>query len=150
MKKILFGLACLLVVFSCKEKIPQAELDEQIIQQYMADHSINGIPTGSGLYYVIQDSGLAGRPDLNSTVAVYYRGELTDGTVFDEQQAPDATLQFPLANLIPGWQEGIPLIGKNGRQTLLIPSHLGYGSRATGSIPSNSVLIFDIELVDYI
>jgi FKBP-type peptidyl-prolyl cis-trans isomerase FkpA len=149
MKKILFGLACLLLLFSCKEKEPQADIDERLIQKHIADNNLNAIGTGSGLYYVIQDSGLAGRPNINSVVSVYYRGELTDGSVFDEQQAPESPLQFPLANLIPGWQEGIPLIGKTGRQTLLIPSSLGYGSRQTGSIPSNSVLIFDIELVDH-
>jgi FKBP-type peptidyl-prolyl cis-trans isomerase len=92
---------------------------------------------------------LAGRPDLNSVVKVYYTGKLVDGTVFDERQSPEQPLPFPLVNLIDGWQEGIPYIGKGGKEKLLVPSHLGYGSRTQGSIPANSVLIFDIELVDY-
>jgi len=54
--------------------------------------------------------------------------------------------EFSLAGVIKGWQEGIPKIGKNGKIKLMIPSALGYGASEFGSIPANSVLIFDIEL----
>ncbi|MEM0999469.1 MAG: FKBP-type peptidyl-prolyl cis-trans isomerase [Bacteroidota bacterium] len=149
MKKYLWGLACLLLLAACKEQEDQDVIDEGIIQEYITNNGLDAVATGTGLYHVIQDTGLSGRPDLTSTVRAYYTGRLTDGTVFDEAQSPNTPLEIPLANLIPGWQEGLQLIGKNGRQTLLIPSALGYGSRAVGSIPSNSVLVFDIELLDY-
>ena len=57
-------------------------------------------------------------------------------------------VSFFLSQVIKGWQEGIPLIKKGGKATLLIPSSLGYGSHSAGSIPANSVTIFEVELVD--
>ena len=150
MKKFLMASFCLLLLFSCKkEEVDQPAEDERLIQEYIAANNLNAIATGSGLHYVILDSGLAGRPDLSNVVKVYYTGRLLDGTEFDATNPPSPPLSFALANLIQGWQEGIPYIGKGGKQILLIPSHLGYGTRRTGSIPSNSVLIFDIELNDY-
>ncbi|MEI6409778.1 MAG: FKBP-type peptidyl-prolyl cis-trans isomerase [Bacteroidota bacterium] len=65
---------------------------------------------------------------------------------------PKPSLQmatFPLSSLIKGWQEGIPLLKKGGKGTFFIPSALGYGSQDQGAIPANSVLIFEITLVDY-
>ena len=53
---------------------------------------------------------------------------------------------FPLSNVIQGWQEGIPLFSEGGSGVLLIPSALGYGGQAVGSIPANSVLIFEVSL----
>ena len=57
-------------------------------------------------------------------------------------------ITFPLSGVIQGWQEGIPLFKEGGSGILLIPSALGYGSQSVGSIPANSVLIFDINLID--
>ena len=85
-------------------------------------------------------------PDLSSVVTVAYTGKLTDGIIFD--QSSSVGISFPLTNVIQGWQEGIPLFSEGGTGKLLIPSALGYGSNAIGSIPANSVLIFDIELLD--
>jgi FKBP-type peptidyl-prolyl cis-trans isomerase FkpA len=69
-----------------------------------------------------------------------------DGTVFD--QTTTQPLNFPLGNVIVGWQIGVPLIKKGGKIRLLIPSGYGYGQGGSGKIPSNAVLDFDIELVD--
>ena len=57
--------------------------------------------------------------------------------------------EFGLFQVIEGWQIGIPKFGKGGKGKLLVPSRLGYGSKARGSIPANSTLIFDIELLDW-
>ena len=56
---------------------------------------------------------------------------------------------FPLLNVIAGWQEGIPLFSKGGEGKLFIPASLGYGYNASNGIPGGSVLIFDIELIDF-
>ena len=150
MKKFLFASFCLLILFSCKKEVEdQPAEDERLIQEYIASNNLTTFATGSGLHIVVQDSGLSGRPDLSNVVKVYYTGRLLDGTEFDETNPPSPPLAIALANLIQGWQEGIPYIGKGGKQLLLIPSHLGYGSRQTGAIPPNSVLIFNIELDDY-
>ena len=55
--------------------------------------------------------------------------------------------QATLEDVIPGWDEGIALFKEGGKGTLLIPSIMAYGPRDMGSIPANSILLFDIEVV---
>jgi len=133
---------------SCKKKknATQVELDEKIITNYIFDNKLNAIATGSGLYYVVLNAGTGAQPNSNSNVTVNYKGSLKDGKVFDQSAAVGVT--FNLNSVIKGWQEGIPLFKKGGKGVLLIPSALGYGDKSTGSIPANSVLIFDIELLN--
>jgi FKBP-type peptidyl-prolyl cis-trans isomerase FkpA len=143
----IIAVLAVLVVFSCKKKkiSSQAKEDEKIITDYIAANNLNANATGSGLYYVITTQGTGAQPNSASTVTVKYKGYLKDGTVFD-QSVNGAT--FSLGSVIKGWQEGIPYFKKGGKGMLLIPSALGYGAQATGNIPANSVLIFDIDLVD--
>lgn len=122
------------------------QLDEDIILQYISDNNLNAEPTGSGLYYVINSTGNGEFPNINSLVTVAYKGTLTDGTTFDQSSSNGIT--FPLSNVIQGWQEGIPLFSEGGSGILLIPSALGYGSQSVGNIPENSVLIFELTLLN--
>ena len=145
---ILLGLMVVLFVACNKDDDSQAELDDQIIQDYLNQHNIDAESGESGLYYVITGEGSGGHPDLNSVVEVLFEGRLTNGNVFDETTG-NAPVSYPLQNLIEGWQIGIPLMKKGGSATFFIPSRLGYGSTAHYGIPANSVLIFDIILVDY-
>lgn len=133
---------------SCKKKdvISQETADDNIIKKYIADNNLNATAAGSGLYYVISIPGTGAQPNSKSDVVVVYKGFLTDGTVFDQSKATGFVTN--LSQVIKGWQEGIPYFKKGGKGKLLIPSALGYGASATGSIPANSVLIFDIELLD--
>ena len=138
----------LLFLFSCEKrriKKQKAE-DEKIITQYIADHHLTATATGTGLYYVINNQGTGIQPNSASTVTVNYRGYLTDGSVFD--QSTSLGVSFPLSSVIKGWQEGIPYYKKGGKGILLIPSALGYGAQASSKIPANSVLIFDVELLN--
>ena len=138
---------CVALCFlGCNKNKDYTQIDEEIIQEYIADNNLDAVATGSGLYYVIETTGNGVFPDLSSVVTVAYTGKLTDGSVFD--QSSSAGISFPLTNVIQGWQEGIPLFSEGGTGKLLIPSALGYGNNAIGSIPANSVLIFDIELLD--
>lgn len=98
---------------------------------------------GSGLYYNIPDSGSGVRPYLSSYVSVRYTGKLLNGVTFDS-----GTATLSLSNVIEGWQIGIPLIKKGGRIQLLIPSALAYGCNGRSAIPPNSVLFFDVSLID--
>ncbi|MFN8259760.1 MAG: FKBP-type peptidyl-prolyl cis-trans isomerase [Chitinophagales bacterium] len=135
--------------FACKKTaVDQAKIDREIIQKYIRDNSLVADSTASGLYYVIADSGVGANPSATSVVLVYYTGKLTTGVQFDANE-PGRPLDFSLQGVIKGWQEGIPLIKKGGKIKLLIPSALGYGATATGSIPANSVLIFDIKLDNF-
>lgn len=122
--------------------------DEEKILDYLAENNLDAERDNSGLYYIIEESGGSARPSINNNVEVRYKGTLLNGDVFDQTQG-DNTVTFPLSNLIPAWQIGIPLIGRNGSIVLFCPSNLGYGNRAVGSIPAGSVLIFEIDLVDF-
>lgn len=84
------------------------------------------------------------------TVTIHYTGALaTTGEVFDSSVARGEPATFPLDNLIPGWQEGIPGMKVGEKRRLFIPSALGYGEAGAGdNIPPNADLIFDIELFD--
>jgi FKBP-type peptidyl-prolyl cis-trans isomerase FkpA len=148
MRKILFlCIATLFIFSSCKkDEVDQKALDDEIIQKYIADHSYTASKTSSGLYYVIDVQGAGSYPTADSTVTVAYVGKLSNGGVFDQSNSLGAT--FPLANVIQGWKEGIPYYSEGGEGVLLIPSHLGYGASGSASIPANSVLIFEIVLID--
>ncbi|MCQ2147907.1 MAG: FKBP-type peptidyl-prolyl cis-trans isomerase [Bacteroidales bacterium] len=102
--------------------------------------------TDSGLQYKIIKKGNKKHPDLDSDVALLYKGTLLDGTVFDETEGKN-TRTLPLGNLIDAWQEGLPLIGEGGHIMLYVPYTLGYGKYGTGPIGPGAFLIFDIELV---
>ena len=141
-------LVLLLVMFnSCKkEVVDYTQIDEDIITQYIADNNLTATATGTGLYYVVETPGNGAQPNSQSSVTVAYKGYLTNGSVFDESTI--AGVSFSLTSVIKGWQEGIPYFKEGGSGMLLIPSALGYGSQATSGIPANSVLVFEVELID--
>jgi len=126
----------------------QLKADVEKIEKYLSDKGLTAQKTDSGLHYIITKVGTGGSPTVSNTIKIQYKGYLLDGTVFDATTSGQ-TATFPLSSLIKGWQEGIPLLKKGGKGTFLIPSGLGYGSEDKGSIPANSVLIFEITLVDY-
>lgn len=151
MRKV-FGLVCCLafILGACSKDETQDDMhtpdvDRQIIIDYIDDNNITAIETNSGLFYEILDAGYGVRPNVNSNVTVTYKGYFTSGSIFDQTSSP---VTFGLSGLILGWQEGIPLIKKGGKIKLLVPSHLAYGSRGSGSVPPNTVLIFEIDLID--
>lgn len=151
MKKIIrLAIVTLAVVFgfsSCKKNSSntQATIDHEKIIDYVKAQGLQGQYTPSGIFYVISSPGSSQHPTTSSTVTVNYKGYLLDGTVFDQQN----NVTFPLADLIKGWQQGIPLIGTGGTIKLIIPSGLGYGSAGSGSVPPNAVLVFDITLISF-
>jgi peptidylprolyl isomerase len=85
----------------------------------------------------------------SNTVDVRYSGTLySDGSAFDSSwSGGDATVQFPLDGVVPGFAQGIEGMQAGGRRVIVIPPALGYGSRATGPIPGNSTLVFVVDLV---
>lgn len=132
---------------SCSNDDSQAQLDAdvKIIEQYIADNNLQAEEVGLGLYIVTDFKGNGNTPNSTSTVSIRYRGYLTNGIEFDESWNNAAN--FSLSGTIEGWRKGIPQFREGGRGTLLMASYLGYGENSVGVIPSNSVLIFDIDLV---
>ena len=105
--------------------------------------------TASGLQYKIIEAGSEQKPGPQDTVLVRYKGSLLDGSVFDQVWGDDSEpIRLTLDRVIPGWTEGLQLVGKGGKATLYIPSELGYGVNGTQGIEPNSTLVFDVELVD--
>lgn len=121
------------------------------ICEYTKENKIKTEPLASGLYYIETLEGTGDLPQAGDKVSVHYTGKLLDGTVFDASANRGVPFEFTLGvgQVIKGWDEGIALMKKGGKATLIIPSKLGYGSRAIpGVIPANSTLIFDVELID--
>lgn len=133
----------------CSSDDKQAEKDEQLILKYISDNHLTAQSTESGIYYVIIEPGTGARPLITSVVTVHYKGMLLNGNVFDSSYARGTPLQIALTDVIYGWQEGLRLFGRGGKGILIIPSRFGYGSQAVGSIPTNSVLVFEIHLIDF-
>lgn len=143
----LFAIFIGLLMISCEKEDLAAE-EQALLEQYLIDNNITVEPTESGLYYIETLEGTGISPRLGMKVKVKYTGKLLkDGSIFDTTEGSDPR-EFILGNLIPGWNEGLALMKESGKATLIIPSDIGYGSTASGSIPAYSTLIFDIELID--
>ena len=105
--------------------------------------------TESGLLYRIDRKGDDTlKPMATDVVNVDYEGTLRDGTVFDSSYKRGEPIEFSLSGVIPGWTEGLQLVGKGGQITLWIPAELAYGARGAGSIGPNEALMFKVELHD--
>lgn len=103
------------------------------------------VTTPSGLQYKVIEEGAGPSPTTADVALVGYKGTLLDGTTFDENpQAP-----MPVDGVVPGFSEGLQKMKKGGKYRLWIPPQLGYGEEASGPIPANSVLIFDVTLHDF-
>jgi len=115
--------------------------------------SVTGKPTttSSGLEYWDIKKGSGKLAEKGKKVSVHYTGWLTDGKEFDSSRDAGEPTQFDLGTgqVIKGWDEGIAGMKVGGKRQLKIPPALGYGSRGFGSsIPPNSTLVFDVELMD--
>lgn len=110
------------------------------------------ITTASGLRYVItkKATGKPRKAKTGETVVAHYTGTFLDGRVFDSSRERNQPLDFALGRgqVIKGWDEAFAILNVGERATVIIPPNLAYGSVARGSIPANSTLVFDVELLD--
>lgn len=113
--------------------------------------------TDSGLQYKVLASGKGRSPKKSESVKAHYRGTLIDGKVFDSSYKGDAPTkkdepaEFPVSKVIPGWTEALQKMKVGDKWQLFIPSELAYGAEQRGpTIGPNSVLIFDIELIEIV
>jgi FKBP-type peptidyl-prolyl cis-trans isomerase FkpA len=162
MRKILFllFLTGALSFFSCFKKdtgcgfqsdttiAPATE--QKALKSYLDSVGISATLHSGGFYYVIVNPGSGTVPGPCSRVTVTYTGQLINGSVFEQET--DGL--FTLGGLLPGWKQGLPLISKGGEIKLYVPPTLGFGTMPqynnSGAlvVPANSILIFDINLVN--
>lgn len=151
MKNILFLVVISVFIFGSCDKDEDVVLtyEEQLavdikkIENYLSENELVADSTESGIFYIIEEEGTGSYPALDSIVEVNYVGMYLNEQVFDS-----GTVDYRLDGFILGWQEGIPLFKEGGSGKLFIPSGLGYGAYDYYSIPGNSILIFEIELIN--
>ena len=124
-------------------KPTSAAEDDAKMQTYISANGITATKHASGMYYQIIEPGSGATPTISPTVKATYTGKFTNNTSFD-----GGTASFPLSGVIEGWQIGIPLINQGGKIKLIIPPYLAYGCDDYRGIPGNSVLVFDVELLE--
>ena len=153
MRKLLISTLCIvLILSSCSKKdnnrncstvnavAPASET--AAVKAYIDSNHIDADADPRGFYYKIIDEGTGNHPNVCSGIIVTYSAKLTNGTEVDK----GTDTPFDLYTLITGWQEGIPLIAKSGSIILYLPPSLAYGSTEAGTIPPNSILVFNIAL----
>jgi FKBP-type peptidyl-prolyl cis-trans isomerase FkpA/FKBP-type peptidyl-prolyl cis-trans isomerase FklB len=107
--------------------------------------------TSSGLEYKVEKEGSGNPPKETDTVKVNYRGTLINGTEFDSSYKRGQPATFPVNRVIKGWTEGLQMMKPGSKYQFFIPSDLAYGERGAGSdIGPNSVLLFDVELLEVV
>lgn len=104
--------------------------------------------TDSGLQYKVLEEGTGKTPTADSRVKVHYSGTLIDGSEFDSSYKRGAPAVFGVGGVIKGWTEALQMMKEGAKWKLYIPADLAYGSMDRPSIPANSVLIFDVELIE--
>ncbi|MEJ2881746.1 FKBP-type peptidyl-prolyl cis-trans isomerase [Pedobacter sp. GR22-6] len=151
--KYLIVLVALTASFAaCKKGKPldveaQFKADTTAIRSYVTANNISVKKTSTGIFYQVIAPGSGSVNYSKSTqISADYQGKIMDGSVFDDSKGTPVT--FPLGGVIEGWQIGIPLIQKGGKIRLFIPSFYGYGASGSGPIPPNSILDFNITLVN--
>ncbi len=107
--------------------------------------------TKSGLEFEVLKLGDGDeRPNPEDKVKVHYKGYFPNGDVFDSSYKRGEPIVFPLNGVIRGWTEGLQYMNIGSKFKFTIPPELGYGNTQMGSIPANSTLIFEVELLDII
>lgn len=133
-----------------KEMHAEAEKNKVKADAFLAKNKAEpGVKvTASGLQYKVIEEGTGPSPKGDEVVVVNYKGTLIDGTEFDSSYKRNQPTEFPVSGVIPGWTEGLKMMKKGGKAIFYVPPELGYGDRSRQNIPSNAVLIFEVQLLD--
>ncbi len=134
------------------ERQKQADVNKEKGAAFLAE---NGKKDGwvtleSGLQYKVLTEGKGEKPKESDRVKVHYKGTLIDGTQFDSSYDRGEPATFGVTQVIKGWTEALLLMPAGSKWQLAIPSDLAYGPQGRPQIPSNSVLLFDVELLEIV
>lgn len=146
MKTLCLFVSLIATLASCKtySEDDLKTFDKQI-QSYIKSHKLVMKASPSGLYYNIITPGTGNPIRYTNKVSFTYTGKLLDGTVFDNQTKP---VEFEIKELIGAWKEILLEIKKGAKVTLIAPPQLAYGDRKLDDIPQNSILYFEMEVID--
>lgn len=125
--------------------------EDAALASYIKTNNLAAVlDTATGVYYQVVQAGTGVKPKKGNKVIVHYTGHLLNGEIFDSSLDRGEPFDFIIGQgrVIEGWDEGIPLMRKGEKGILYIPSYRGYGEQRAGSIPPNSTLIFEVELLD--
>lgn len=130
----------------------EAAKNLEIANAFLAENGAKeGVVTlESGMQYIIEAAGDGEKPAATSKVKVHYRGTLLDGTQFDSSYDRGEPAVFGVNQVIAGWQEALQLMAPGAKLKLFIPPNLAYGETGNARIPGNSLLIFDVELIEIV
>ena len=142
------ALICGLLLLSACKTYTEDELStfDKEIEEYIAENNLDLERSDSGLYYRIIEAGEGRKIQFKDVIRFKYTGELLDGTVFDEQM--EEPLEFEVSKLIGAWKEIMLELSEGGKAYLIAPPSLGYGTHNLEDIPSNSILIYNMEIVE--
>ncbi|MDP6169958.1 MAG: FKBP-type peptidyl-prolyl cis-trans isomerase [Candidatus Marinimicrobia bacterium] len=122
--------------------------DEFLAKNKKDNSDVKETPTG--LQYRVITEGDGASPVQTDRVKVHYAGKLIDGSEFDSSYERGEPTEFGLNQVIKGWTEGLQLMKVGSKYEFFIHPKIAYGSRPRPSIPANSVLIFEVELLDIV
>jgi len=124
------------------------KLADEFLKNNKMNDNVKETPTG--LQYRIIKEGNGAKPKKEDKVRVHYVGRLMDGTEFDSSIKRGEPSEFGLTQVIKGWTEGLQLMTLGAKYEFFIHPKIAYGSRPRPTIPANSLLIFEVELLDII
>jgi FKBP-type peptidyl-prolyl cis-trans isomerase len=131
-----------------KQAAENLEKGKAFLEANKAKEGVKVLP--SGLQYKIIKEGTGQTPTAEDKVKTHYRGTLIDGKEFDSSYKRNQPAEFPVKGVIKGWTEALQLMKEGAKWELYIPPDLAYGVPGRPSIPPNSVLIFEIELLEVV
>ncbi len=132
----------------------QIGIDDKLLQAHFMQNNLKPKKTASGLYYVITKEGKGDNIKVGQNTSVYYTGMFLDGKKFDSNtdsafhHMTPFGLEVGKGRVIKGWDEGLQLLKIGSKATFYIPSPLAYGPQDQRGIPANSILVFDVEILD--
>ncbi len=149
MNKVIF-ISILFFLAGCVQDSPNVKQIANL-KFFIENQGFEGINViEKGLHYAVLESGdsRSKSPQLSDTITAHFHGTLTNGNVFWSSVESNEPLTVGLSDLIEGCQKVISLMKKNDKWRVYIDPSMAYGDEGRPGIPSNSILIFDIELLD--
>ncbi len=132
-----------------KARMAMVEKNKKAADAFFAENKAKPgvVTTGTGLQYLVLKEGTGAYPKPTDKVKVHYTGTLLDGTKFDSSLDRGEPAVFGVTQVIKGWTEALQMMKSGSKWRVFIPTELAYGEQGQRSIPPNSILIFEMELL---